>query len=546
MSEAIHLAVCNSQVIRDLGGQVLQSPEAVNTIQSPAIQETDPRFGIEAALSEFDANWSTQMYFEKNDRALNNILFGGGTRLFQQDLATLRNQLSKRSATGTLMSARHNIEYDFNNATGNDTPNRPWTANYELEMRHPLLQGGGTRFNRIAGPNAVPGFYNGVLIARLNADVSVLEFETSIRDLVSQVETAYWELYFAYRSFDATLAARDRALATWRQVESWRQSGLRSGTPQRETQAREQYFRLESELQNALAGRQTGSTPSQLFRGLGGVYTSERDLRALMGVPINDGRLILPVTAPTAAHIVFDWEQSHAEATTRRMEIQRQMLCIRRHELEITAAKNFLLPQLDVIGRYRWRGLGHNLLDSGDNLPQFDNAYQDLFDGNFQEWQLGLELTKPIGFRRAHAAVRHANLQLHRERAILSEQQRRITLELSNAVAEKDRAYKLSQITLNRRIAAAEHLRATEVLHDEADENQKAFLLDQLLEAQRRLADADIAFVRSTVDYMISIKQIHAAKGTLLDYNQVNLTEGPWPSAAYELAADRNARTIRH
>ena len=31
-------------------------------------------------------------------------------------------------------------------------------ANMEAEARQPLLQGGGVQFNRIAGPNAVPGF----------------------------------------------------------------------------------------------------------------------------------------------------------------------------------------------------------------------------------------------------------------------------------------------------------------------------------------------------------------------------------------------------
>ena len=39
--------------------------------------------------------------------------------MFKQDLAQYTSELSKRSAAGTLMSARHNIEYDYNNAPGN-------------------------------------------------------------------------------------------------------------------------------------------------------------------------------------------------------------------------------------------------------------------------------------------------------------------------------------------------------------------------------------------------------------------------------------------
>ena len=544
LGEAVQYALEHSQIVRDLGGRALRSPNSVSTSYSPAIQETDPRFGIEAALSAFDASFSTRLFVEKNDRALNNILLGGGTRTFEQDLAQYSAELRKRSAAGTLMTARHNIEYDYNNAPGNDVPNKPWGANFELEMRHPLMQGSGTQFNRIAGPDATPGVYNGVMIARVNADISVVDFEAGIRDLVSDVETAYWELHYAYRAYDSTVKARDRALETWRQIETWRKNGLRGGTPQREARAREQYYRFEAELKNLLAGQVQERSRATTFRGLGGIYTQERNLRLLMGVPINDGRLIRPVTEPSPANVLFDWNEVHAEATTSRVEIRRQALQIKRRELEVVAAKNFLRPQLDAIGRYRWRGLGHNLLDpSGDN-PEFNDAYQNLVDGNFQEWQLGIEYAAPIGFRQAFAAVRNARLSLTREKAILDEQQRQVTLEISNAIAELDRAFDIAQIHLNRRIAAAQQLEATEVLYKQSEESQKGVLLDQLLDAQTRLADSESQYGRSLIEYMMAIKQIHNAKGSLLTYNQVYLSEGPWPVKAHRDANERNSRRL--
>ena len=58
---------------------MLQSPENVRTVHDPAIGETDPRFGVEAALAAFDASFETSAFFENNDRALNNVFFGGGT-----------------------------------------------------------------------------------------------------------------------------------------------------------------------------------------------------------------------------------------------------------------------------------------------------------------------------------------------------------------------------------------------------------------------------------------------------------------------------------
>ena len=551
LQEAVQLALQYSQVLRDLGGSVLRSPDTVDTIHSPAIQETDPLFGVEAALSAFDAQWSTITRFEKNDRALNNQFFGGGTRVLKQDLLNYESELTKHSAIGTEMTARNNIDYDFNNAPGNDTPNKPWAAILELEVRQPLLQGGGVDFNRIAGPDGGPGNYNGVLIARVNTDVKLADFEAGVKDFVADVETVYWELYYAYRNLDAKIAARDRALETWQVTHTWFLTGRRAGGPDREARAREQYFRLEAEVQNALSGHIQERSRATTFRGVGGIHYNERRLRLMIGLPVNGLELIRPTTEPTLAEVYFAWEDILAEAQTRRVEIRRQESQIKRRELEMTAAKNLLYPELDVFGRYRWRGLGHNLLEpNGTDRPLFNDAFQNLFDGNFQEWQFGVEFAMPIGLRQAHAAVRNAELKLHRERVVLEEQRREVTLDISNAIAEKDRAYLLAQTNLNRRLAAAQQLAATEAIHADADENQRAYLLDLLLDAQRRLGDADSQYYRSLVEYMMAIKQIHYAKGSLLEYCGVFLAESAMPQVPDRRAArgarSGRARTARH
>jgi len=193
LEEVIQLSLARSQVIRDLGGAMLRAPSTVRTWWDPALIETHPRFGVEAALSAFDAQFSTSVFGEKNDKALNNEFFGGGTRLLQQDAAVLQTQITKRAATGTELIFRHNTEYDANNAPSNRFPSA-WNVNLETELRHPLLQGSGVLYNRIAGPTRVPGVYGGVLIARINTDVELTQFELAVRNLVSNLENAYWDL----------------------------------------------------------------------------------------------------------------------------------------------------------------------------------------------------------------------------------------------------------------------------------------------------------------------------------------------------------------
>jgi hypothetical protein len=201
------------------------------------------------------------------------------------------------------------------------------------------------------------------------------------------------------------------------------------------------------------------------------------------------------------------------------------------------ASRNYLLPRLDAVGRYRWRGFGDDLIHSDSTgRPEFDNAYMNLTDGNFQEWQLGFELNVPLGYRREFAAVRNAELALSRARAVLKEQEHLVLHDAASAVAEFDRAMVVARTTANRLDAARMQLQAVQG----AFESEKA-PLDLLLEAQRLMADAESRNFRALAEYAIAIKNVHYSKGTLLDYDGVVLSESAWPEEAYADAARREA-----
>ena len=541
LQEAVETALANSKVMRDLGGSVLRFPANAETVYAPAIRATDPRVGVEPALSAFDAQLATRLFFDKNDRAINNAFFGGGTRILRQDLANYETRLSKRTATGTEFAIRHFADYDSNNAPGNRYPS-VFNTYVDAEFRQPLLQGAGLDFNRIAGPDGLPGSINGVLIARLNTDISLADFQIGLRDLLSNVENAYWDLYFAYRDLDARIAARDAALETWRVVKTWNEQGRRGGEAEKEAQAREQYFRFEEDVQNALSGllfdrtRTYNGSNGGTFRGVAGVHVADRRLRLILGIPINDGRLIRPVDEPIMARVVFAWNEAVAEAVARRAELRRQRDQVKRRELELVANKHFLRPRLDALGRYRWRGLGQDLINATNGgKPEFDNAIGNMTGGDFQEWQLGLELSMPLGFRQGFAAVRNAQLLLARERAVLEEQQRYVLHGLSDAVAEKDRAFAVTQTAYNRLVAARQQLDASEV----AFETDRA-PVDLVLDAQERLADATSRFYRTHAEYSVAIKNVHYEKGSILEYNGVRLAEAP------ALGQNRPAARHRH
>ena len=545
LEEVVQIALANTKVLRDLGGTVVRSPNVVETTFGPALSETDPQFGVEAALSAFDAEFSTSLFLDDNDRRLNNT-FLGDLGFVQRETGLFDAHITKRTPTGSQFTVRKQIDYEKDNSIPNEFTGT-WTVKLEAEARQRLLQGRSLEFNRIAGPDAVPGAYNGVLIARVRTDISIAEFEIGVRDFVSNVENSYWDLYFSYRDLNSKIAARDAALETWRRIHALFVAGRKGGEAQNEAQAREQYFRFEEEVQNALTGRLLEPTRNfngsggGTFRGTGGVQVAERRLRLLMGLAVNDGRLIRPSEEPITANIVFDWQQIVAECLSRRGELRRQQWEVKRRELELIASRNFLLPSLDVVGLYRWRGFGDDLISSNrGGKPRFDNAYQDLTTGDFQEWQAGVEMNMPIGFRRAHAGVHNAEFQLARSRALLYEQEREVIHDAGNALANVERASTVMQTAFDRNTAAQQRLDAMLAAYKDNITPEQLFLI---LDAQRRLAETMSAFYRTQVEYALAIKNLHFAKGTLLEYSGVVLSEGPWPAKAHYDATRQTAGT---
>ncbi|MDP6445699.1 MAG: TolC family protein [Pirellulaceae bacterium] len=524
LEEVIRTTLTNTEVLRDSGGRVVSAPTGTATVFDAAASDVDPQRGLEAALSAFDAQFSTAIGIAQDEQSFNNRFFGGGATSLISNTGQFSAEISKTAATGTSYAFRNVTNYNRNTSTFN-LFSSAYDTFLEAELRHPLLQGGGIEFNRIAGPNATAGNYNGVLIARINTDISLADFEASIRNLLIDIERAYWDLYFAYRDLDAKKARRDATLVTWRIVKDKLAFGDADG--EREALAREQYYSAVAAVEQSLSGA----------NGANGVFAVERKLRRLMGLPTHDGRVIKPADEPIRVDMVFDWDEALASSMWRRVELRRQKWTVKRRQLELMAAENFLQMRLDFVGQYRWRGFGDDLLGTTNVVNS--GAYADLLTANLQGWQFGLELSTPIGNRKGHAAVRHAELMLAREQALLREQELQVAHELADAFAELDRAYAVARSNYNRAIAAQQQIDPIQAKYEAGD-----VLLENLLDAQSRAAEANSAFYRSLVDYNLAIATLNFAKGTLLDFHKVRLTEGAWTEEAHN-SAQEQARRFR-
>ena len=506
LDECVATALANSEVMQKLGGVVVNSPAATTTLYDPALAETSAG-GVEAALSAFDAQFTGGFLYDRSERRFNNLFFGGGAANLVSNVGNFNLEIAKQTATGTSFAARSIIDYNRSNSPAN-TFGSSYDIVNQLEFRQPLARGRGTLVNRIAGPNAVIGNYNGVLIGRIRTDISLADFETAVRDLVASVESNYWELYFSYRDFDTKIEARNAARKTWENRQLRYENEV--GRPDDEALARQQYFTFKSQAQNAFAGTSNGQL---------GVLGAERNLRRLMGIVGSDGSLIRPSTEPTVAPVVYDWAEAQQQTLDRRVELRRQQWSVRQRELELIAAKALNRWRFDLVGQYGFRGFGDNLF--GSRSRPNGSAFDVLFSGDLDDWQLGLELNGAIGNRQGHVAIRNAELNISRERALLEEQQRQLLLDLNAAYTEVDRAMANVKVAVNNRIAVEEEIEPKRKRVEEG-QDQVFFLLD----AEQRLATSESNVHRAITDYNLALSNYELVTGGMLGRFNIHLTQG--------------------
>jgi Outer membrane efflux protein len=490
--------------------------------------------GVEQALSEFDAQYSAIFGYNTTDRPRN---VGQGNvfnpQLFKATDASLQNAISKRLATGTVVTARTNTVYSRNNVPasfnslfssnfGRAVPS-DYTASLEFQINQPLMRGRGALVNRIP-----------VLLARANEENATHQFEANVRNLLRDIEHAYWDLYGAYRNVKVSQDAYEFANRLWRVAQARSESS--ETTPAAVAQAFGRVAQFKAQLHIAIHG---SPIPGNDQLGLIG---RERVLREKLGL-VHDGWFIRPSDIPTQARVHFDWETAKGEMLSRNTELRISKWNIKQRELEHISAKNQLLPQLDLVGTYRFLGVGDNLISADRTGLTFpnpgSNAFENLTSGDFQEVTARLELTPArLGARGEKANINATLFGLKKAHEELKIKETATELVLSQAWSNLHSTF-ISAIDFADQMQA--HMAEIKSYNDLIDEKtgELNVLLDQMLRAEEFKARAEQQFNQSVVEYNKSIVNIHYIKGSIFDLNNVSLGEGAWVEKAYWDAEQR-------
>jgi len=508
-----------------------------DAIRAFAIDPASAAAEVERSLSRFDARWVTSMQWQKIDQptAAQFLSFQNS-----QDAAQFNSTLAKPLPTGGVAGITFSTTYSkFSPQAASQTAlvNPNYIPQLQFSLEQPLLRLFGVEINQIAniiplqtGSITLPNLTSlsgngteGILITRLRVDQNRANFDLEINYMLANVEAAYWNLYAAYYNLYAQEEGLRQAFEGYRFIRIRVELG--TAPPQDLDQIQAQFHRFQR----------------QVYLARGQVLESERQLRGLIGLRSDDVVRLVPIDEPNLAPYLPDFHEAANDTIAMRPELMIARQDLKFQQLNLILQRNLRRPDLRSYATYNVSGLGTRLggstLDfnnAGGTSP--GNAFGALAANRFNSWTVGLRLDVPIGFRDANGLVREAQLALARSyvqlrdselKAIeyLAAQYRRVIethAEIAPARAERE--------SLQRYL-----YRIREVIRI-GSWNQQYFL--NYLTVQQQLAAAIATESQAIANYNIALATFEFAKGTIQQYNNVTIGEGPLPPWVSKRAKD--------
>ena len=310
--------------------------------------------------------------------------------------ATGSMQFLKPLATGGVAGITFNLPYTITNLPARQNPS--YQPQLQFQFEQPLMQGFGVEINQIRpghpGSLLNPNILNstpeseGILISRLRFDQQRSEFERNVNQMLLNVEVAYWNLYGAYWQLYSREQGLRFAYEAFKLSRFRYEAGQVKAADFYQTKGQYELFR------------------AQRVQAISTVLENERQLRALLGLPIEDGTRLMPSDSPTLAPYQPDWKSSLEDCLAKRPELYMARQEVKISQMNLLNAKNQFLPDLRFFSTYDYNGLGGRL-DGNTTNPATGvplNAFRSLASGQFSDWSVGLRLVVPIGFRFAAVA----------------------------------------------------------------------------------------------------------------------------------------------
>ncbi len=355
-----------------------------------------------------------------------------------------------------------------------------------------------------------------IIIAQNNLNVSDSQFKNTLLNTIYTVEEAYWNLVFTMEN----LQVMQQSLKLARDLEYKNKKEVEVG--------------MMAPIEVIAAEAEVATREADILQAEVMVSNSEDSLKTLIN-SFSEAEspliLIRPADAPQYEEREISLDQALKTALLNRPDLQASRYNLQNRELDLSYAKNQLLPDLSLSATYWSPGISGTQLVYRDNNPltgvivneipgSGSESLKDALNFRYRNWNVGFTLTFPTNTLFTRAQHAQAELALKQALKQIESQEKQIFLEVRNAVrlVEADfkrvEAYKVARELAEKRL--------------EVEEKKLNVGLSTnyiVLQQQRDLANARSAELRALVDYNLSLAALDRAMGITLDRMNIKVNE---------------------
>jgi outer membrane protein TolC len=189
------------------------------------------------------------------------------------------------------------------------------------------------------------------------------------------------------------------------------------------------------------------------------------------------------------------------EAFKHRPDYEAAIIDLKNRDINVIFYRNGMLPTLDLVGSYGLNGLGKGVKSDMDTLGSFD----------YQKWSAGISVSIPFWDDTNKGNYEKAKLEKKQAFIGFKRLEQNIILQIRDAVRKIDINYRMLE-------ASAENKKAEERNYQAQEMRFKAGLVatKDMVDYQERLTRAQVNFIKSVIDYKITLIELAKVKGTML------------------------------
>lgn len=386
------------------------------------------------------------------------------------------------------------------------TINPRYGGTLSLNLSQPLLRNFGMKMNR-----------REIIIAQNNLDMSQLDFKTTLQNIIYSVEEDYWNLVYSIEN----LKVREQSLTLAEDLLEKNRRAVEVGTM--------------APIDVLSAESTVASRRADIIETRASVRNNEDNLKTLINLAAETDNVdlltIIPTDQPGYEKVPVSLDQALATALDNRADLQSTQLNIKNRELNVSYAKNQMLPGLSLSARYWSPGItGDQIIYDGTNaftskqigtIPGSpSDAWKDAFGLKYANLSLSLTLDIPLDTIFSQATLIQARVNLEQAVLQLKNQEQQIFQEIRNAVRavetnfERVQAYQIARDLARRQLEGEE-------------ERLKVGLTTPyfVLQYQRDLRNAQIMELRSIMDYNLSLARLQRSTGVILSEKNISVSD---------------------